>query len=175
MAEPAVEWKLTGVEEVMHNLTLLKDDLQKKSVRSAARSAANVIRDNAKWRAKTRNDPSTPTDISENVYVQYAPKLSRREGGIAMRVGVLGGAKQYVQNKSNVRKGRVGKSYATGGSSANPGGDTFYWRFLEFGTRYMGAQSFMQPAMLESIEPAQTKFAEVLNKQIDKLAAKFKK
>jgi len=169
-----LSWELHGVEELVDRLSKLTNAIQGKAVRTAGRQASNLIRDNVKWRAKQLDDPSTAESIAENVVVRYASRTAKREGGAAFRVGVLGGAKSYVKNKTNERKQRTGKQYATGGSSENPGGDTFYWRFVEFGTSNTRAQHFMMPALEESINPATDKFATVLAKEIDRALARIR-
>lgn len=80
------------------------------------------------------DDAGTDEAIWKNIAVANNARAGRKEGGIVMSVGVRGGAKSYANNAENRRKGRAGKTNATGGSKANPGGDTWYWRFLEFGT-----------------------------------------
>ena len=89
------------------------------------------------------------------------------------RVGVRGGAKKYVDDKGNRRKGRVGKSYKVGGSKGNPGGDTFYWRFLELGAPGAGiaARPFMHTAMTQNAENTTTEVARVMVREIDTLVA----
>jgi HK97 gp10 family phage protein len=54
------------------------------------------------------------------------------------------------------------------GSSGNPGGDTFYFRFLEFGTSKMAARPFIRPALSQNAQRATDVVVESLNKEIDK-------
>lgn len=75
------------------------------------------------------------------------------------RVGVLGGARNYEA----YGEFKTGKS-----ASANPGGDTFYWRFVEFGTERTAAKPFLRPAMEASIAPATEVFIQTYWKEIDK-------
>ncbi|WP_374987639.1 HK97-gp10 family putative phage morphogenesis protein, partial [Klebsiella pneumoniae] len=79
--------------------------------------------------------------------VSFSSKAFRRTGDPTFRVGVMGGARQYANTKANVRKGRAGKSYNTAGDKGNPGGDTWYWRFLEFGTEHAAARPIIRPAL----------------------------
>jgi hypothetical protein len=69
------------------------------------------------------DDPTTAEVIAKNVSVRWSSKRFNSTGDLAFRVGVLGGARQYGNTKENVRKGRVGASYKTGGDKGNPGGD----------------------------------------------------
>jgi len=55
-------------------------------------------------------------------------------------------------------------------NSLNKGGDTFYWRFLEFGTKSIKARPFMRPAMAKIASQIMPIVKNDLSKQI----AKFK-
>lgn len=106
-------------------------------MRRSLRKGANVIRDAARNNAKRFDDPDTTDRIWKNITTQSGgSRLERKLGGPAMRIGVMGGAKS--------KKG--GGTYQVGGSKENPGGDTWYWRLLEFGTSKMRAQPFLRPA-----------------------------
>src|SRR5690606_3516503 len=145
-ALPMIEVNLSGLEQVKAKLDKLPQRLAYNAMRRSLRRGANVIRDAARANAKRIDDPETREQIWENIAV--ASGGSRRErsaGGPMMRVGVLGGAKNY-RNKSG--------TYHVGGSKNNPGGDTWYWRLLEFGTSNMAAQPFMRPAAREAAVPA---------------------
>src|SRR5690606_16292460 len=149
-----------GLAEIERKLKLLPQRLGQNAMRRALRKGANVIRDAARANAKRIDDPETREQIWENIAV--ASGGSRRErsaGGPMMRVGVLGGAKNY-RNKSG--------TYHVGGSKNNPGGDTWYWRLLEFGTSNMAAQPFMRPAAREAAVPALNAIAAAMEKEVDK-------
>ena len=89
----------------------------------------------------------------------------RREGNAAgIRVGVLGGAKNYAAY-GEIVTGRSAKG--------NPGGDTFYWRFLEFGTSKMRARPFMRPAMLTKQQAAFDAVAAAVDTELTKEVAKL--
>lgn len=137
--------KLTGTDQILKNLGALPERVGRNAMRRALRKGANVIRDAARVNARRVDDTLTRENIAKNIVTQGGGrKFEKREGGPAMRVGVLGGAKSK----------RGGGTYAVGGSKANPGGDTFYWRFLEFGTSQMAARPFMRPAMNEGASKA---------------------
>lgn len=133
-------------------------------MRRALRRGANVIRDAARNNAKRFDDPETTEQIWKNVTTQGGGRrLEKQMGGPVMRVGVLGGAKQ--------KKG--GGTYAVGGSKANPGGDTWYWRLLEFGTSEMPAQPFLRPAAAEKAGAAFDAIVAAMNTELDKELAKL--
>lgn len=95
---------------------------------SAASHVANKIR--AKLRAM--DDPDTTNSIAKNVMIQHSRRYQQRTGNVMYRVGIRGGAKTAAEN------------------ALNKGGDTFYWRFLEFGTKNMPPRPFMRPSLEES-------------------------
>lgn len=150
---------VTGLDDLQRKLKLLPERIGKNAMRRALRKGANVIRDQARNNAKQFDDPQTRESIVKNITVASGGrKRERREGGVMMRVGVMGGA----------RAGR--------GNSGNPGGDTWYFRLLEFGTSQMAAQPFLRPAMYSSAAAALQKTADAMtvefNKEINKLGAK---
>lgn len=161
----ANEFQIQGLDAVLTKMRGLGPQLAAKGARTAMRKAANVVRDAAKANAEKLDDPATPLKIADNVAVQFASKTFKRTGDIMFRVGVRGGAKQYSNTGENRGKGRVGASYATGGS-------TWYWRFLEFGSSKMAARPFLRPALENNIGQATDVAVAELNKAIDRLAKK---
>ena len=128
---------IAGLDEIKRKMRAIPDKAAYNASRRALRKGANVIRDMARANAARVNDPETPENIAKNIVAKSgAKKYDRRRGGPAFRVGVLGGARDM--SKYGELKG---------GGKDNPGGDTWYWRLLEFGTSKMAAQPFMRPAM----------------------------
>jgi HK97 gp10 family phage protein len=140
--------EIEGFGEVIGKLKELKAEPRKKSTRFALRKAANVVRDAAKAGAEKVDDPKTPTNIAANVVVRADTRHLREAGELKFSVGIRGGSTSKRKNASN------------------PGGDTYYWRFLEFGTAKMAAQPFMRPAMESSIAPATDEFVKQFDKAI---------
>lgn len=175
----AVISDIVGMDEIIAKLNKLPTRLAGNAMRRSLRKGANVIRDAAKANAKRIDDPGTREAIYKNIAVYGGGRRrERRAGGPMMRVGVRGGARSYSNTRANVRKGRVGKSYATGGNSGNPGGDTWYWRLIEFGFHArdgsaVAPRPFMRPAMNENIGAAFDAIAADMPKQIDKELAKL--
>jgi HK97 gp10 family phage protein len=163
--------KITGVDTLVDRLSTLPDKVQRREARRAARAGAVVFRDAARrnFVSQKIDDPDTPENIEKNIAVRESRRQGKRAGGIAMRVGVLGGAKQYVENIRNIQAGRVGKKYRVGGSKKNPGGDTFYWRFWEFGTKKLRARPFMRPAFAQQTQAATDATALELSAGLDRL------
>lgn len=167
-----VEVKIEGLKPVLDKMHGLTPRLRAKGARSAMRKAANIVRDAALANARRINDAATAEDISKNIAVRFSSRTLKRSGDLLFRVGVQGGAKQYSNTKDNVRKRRAGKTYKTGGDKSNPGGDTFYWRFVEFGTSRARAHPFMQPALAQNVNSAIDTAAVELEKAIDKIMKK---
>lgn len=123
------QYKLDGVDKVIDELSKLSKKLQRKTAVNAARRAMVPIRDAAKANARKLDDPKTKNKIYRNIAIQQRSRMGRRIGGVVMSVGVRGCG----------RKGGTGAGW-----------DTFYWRFLEFGTARTRAKPFLRPAFGES-------------------------
>lgn len=151
---------LIGLQELQRRLKGLGNEKQlKKAARSSLRKGAAPVRKSAQDGAKRIDDPETAEMIYKNVAVRAGgARAERRVGGAMVKVGVLGGAR-------NMSKYGEFK----GGGKSNPGGDTFYWRFHEFGTSQMAARPFMQPAMSQNTSKATDLFVQDFNLQIDRM------
>lgn len=163
-----IQFSLTGVDELIATLNAVTYDTKRKGGRAALRKAAQVVRDAARRNAEALDDPNTNRKISANIVERWNGRHFKRTGDPAFRVGVLGGARQYANTRENVRKGRAGETYATGGDKGNPGGDTWYWRLQEFGTENHRAQPFMRPALESSAGPAIDAFVREYEKALDR-------
>ncbi|HAT1562385.1 HK97 gp10 family phage protein [Raoultella ornithinolytica] len=163
-----VEVNLTGLDSLLGKLDAVSQVTRDKAGRAALRKAANVIRDRARNNAARVDDPLTKEAIYKNIVVTFSSKTFRRTGDPTFRVGVMGGSRQYGNTKDNVRKGRAGKSYKTAGDKGNPGGDTWHWRFLEFGTEHMAAKPILRPAVNGVDTDVINVFAVELEKAIDR-------
>ncbi|HBC9089269.1 TPA: HK97 gp10 family phage protein [Citrobacter koseri] len=163
-----VEVNLTGLDSLLGKMDAVSEVTRNKAGRFALRKAANVIRDRARSNAARVDDPLTREAIHKNIVSSFSSRQFRRTGDLAFRVGVMGGARQYANTKANVRKGRAGAKYKTAGDKGNPGGDTWYWRFLEFGTEHAPAKPVLRPAMNGVDTTVITVFAEEMEKAIDR-------
>lgn len=158
---------ITGLDKVTGNLRRLGNPRKAKNTATrSARKSMNIVKKAAVNNAKAIDDPESDERIWKNI----ATKSSRTRGTgfVLMRVGVRGGAQKYVATKRNVRAGRAGKTYNTDGSKSNPGGDTFYWRFIELGTAYSPAQPFLRIALYNNTSNVQSKFVEVFSDEVIK-------
>ncbi|MFA6204227.1 MAG: HK97-gp10 family putative phage morphogenesis protein [Gallionella sp.] len=158
--------KIEGLDSLLGKLENLTYQTKKKGGRSALRKAAAYIRDIAKSNASRIDDPTTAEDISRNIVERWSGKLNKRTGNLGFRIGVLGGARDYSASGEI----KTGKS-----ASLNPGGDTFYWRFIEFGREGVAARPFMRPALSEHTNDATDVFVQAYEKVIDRAIKTAKK
>lgn len=168
-----IKFNIAGAEELNARLKGLSYDVRMKGGRFALRKAANVIREQAIANALRFDDPTTQEQIAKNVVVRWSSRRFKKTGDLSFRVGVLGGARQYGDTKENRRKERVGATYKTAGDKSNPGGDTWYWRFKEFGvpSRGIPARPFLRSAGETAAEKAVTAFVEAYDRALDKALA----
>lgn len=182
MAE-RVQVSLKGVGELNAKLQRLAKDMQFKGGRSALRAGALVVAAQLRANAATIDDPQTAEQISKNVAVRFSPKTFRENGNLKFRVGILGGARAPEGSKqaraTERRRNRRGNASLedlgeiAGKGSGNPGGDTFHWRFVEFGTQKAAAQPFMRQALPQSAQQATDAFTSSLDKVIDRAIKKL--
>ena len=152
------EVNVTGMKGLVDRMSKLPDKLQRKGARAAARKAMNLVRNAARATARTLDDPASPTRIWRNIATQESARGGRRIGGVVMRVGVRGGA-SYSEAKAST-------------SAGNPGGYTWYWRFLELGTRDIPRSPFLLPAMENQAQAVTDKLSQELWRELEKLTAK---
>lgn len=138
------EFKIEGLDGVLRKMRELSPKLQKKGLVAAVRKGANIVRDDARNRAKQFDDPSTPRPIWKEIVSKVNGRRGRQEGGVVMQVGIRGGARKSGDN-------------------------VFYWRFLEFGTEKMAARPFMRPALESKAEAATDAIVTELNRQLDEV------
>lgn len=149
--------KVEGLKELKDRLNYLSYDMQYKGGRFALRKAANVIRDQAKENAERIDRAETSNSIADNIAVRFGSRQTKRTGDITFRVGVLGGAK-----KSETLAGKY------------KGGDTWYWRLVEFGTEHSRANPFMRPAIEASAQRATNEFINQYNRALDRAIKRAK-
>ena len=156
-----VEIQIGGLEGVVDALKEIQNDVRIRVTRNATRAAANVIRDQARVNAKRVDDSSTTEAIYKNIVTAYGKKETQATGNMTMRVGVMGGA-----GSVRLRKNKETGVKDVNPNTSNPGGDTRYWRFVEFGTKDVKARPFLRPAMDQAGFAAFSAFAEVMSKGV---------
>ncbi len=137
---------LKGLEDALRRMENMRVGTKNKHIRKALRKAMVPIRDQAKENAKGIDDPETKERIWRNIQIQSGKVKGK--GEIKYSVGVKGGAKE----KGNKKRG--------------PGGDTFYFRFIEFGTSLVKAFPFMRLAFSQRKNEAGAIFVAELKKGI---------
>lgn len=143
--------KLTGVEELEKRLSQLEFRIGRRAASRALRKGANVIRDIARQNAQRIDDPQTKEVIAKNIVTQAASsRRQKQEKAVIMRVGVMGGAR--------LKRGDTGA----------PGGNTTYWRMVEFGTSDTKAQPFMRSAIAAGADRAISTTIAAIGPEIDK-------
>lgn len=158
--------QIEGLDEVTAKMRELSNPRkQKNAATRSARKAMTTVRKAAVANAKALDDSNSPERIWKNIAVRAS---KTKQGLVLIRVGVRGGAMSYANTTANRRKNRVGQQYATAGSKKNPGGDTFYWRFVELGTSRTAAQPFLRPALNNNLDTVQTDFIDDYKAQLDK-------
>ena len=163
--------EMTGLDEVIEKIRLLgKPKKVKNAATRSARKAMNIVKKAAIQNAKGLDDKDSSNRIWKNIITKPS---KTKDGFVMMKVGVKGGARKYPNTAPNRRKGVVGQTYETGGSSKNAGGDTWYWRFLEFGSATNNAKPFLRPALNSNIQAAEAEFKRSFSEELDKEIAKL--
>lgn len=125
--ENGVQFKIRGIDGLSKRLKGMSGNALRDASRPAVRKAMNVVKDDAIRRAMRLDRPNTPNSIYKNIALRTNWRSKSKT--MVAKVGVLGGAKE---------------NHAP---TDAPGGDTFYWRFVEFGTSRSRARPFLRPAL----------------------------
>ncbi|KQQ89925.1 hypothetical protein ASF77_23390 [Massilia sp. Leaf139] len=139
-----------GFKELAENLKKLGPRLAKNGLRAATSAGAALIRNEARNLA--------PVDTGE----------MKRDIQIKREREVRGG--ELVTASYSVYT-RGGKKSRLSGKARNVDKDSFYWKFVEFGTAKMPAQPFMRPAFDAKKVAAVEAIGEKLDERIQAHAA----
>ena len=138
---------LTGFRELAAALKQLPQRVARKHLRGSNAKGAQLVRNKARELA--------PKDTGEMVK-DIQIKRERSEG-------------DHVASHSVFV--RSGKRSRLSGRARNVDKDSFYWRFVEFGTVKMAAQPFLRPAFEAEKEAAVDAIGAELDKRIQQEAA----
>jgi HK97 gp10 family phage protein len=144
------EFKIEGLDEVTKAMASAKNQLGGLALGKAVKSGGEVIKEKAIDNAKQIDDSNSPEKIWENIALKI--RRNNKEETITAKVGVLGGAQGGRKQPST-----------------NPGGDTRYWRHIEFGTSKTPANPFMRRALSESASKVSESVVSSLKKSVSKL------
>jgi HK97 gp10 family phage protein len=146
---------VTGIPDLKAALANVHAQLKRRILRNALAAGARVVRDDARSRAPVINVASAPVRRGERkpgtvrqAIVVRTSKQARREGNVGVFVNV-----------------RPAKRGARGAKNPN---DPFYWRWLEFGTKFMQPRGFLQRAA-DRLPQALQVFIAQAGRQIEKL------
>lgn len=111
--------EIKGLKEVIKTFGKVPDGVKRRALRQGLAAGGEVYRIGAIQNAMGIDDPNTKAAIWKNIRNVYGVKRSRISRNVVQMVTVR-----------NTKRG----------------GDTFYWRFVEFGTSHSRAKPFMRPA-----------------------------
>lgn len=158
------EFELKGLEELKAALQQMPDRIRKRAVGKALRAAGRLVRDEARVRTPVLSEPAKnrrPGVLKRAIAVRRS-KLAARQRMVGVFINVRPLQSVLSGTKSATRKSALGK---VGASNPN---DTFYWRFVEFGTRKMRAQPFLAAAARKLPQAADV-FIRVAGDEINRL------
>jgi len=153
--------EIKGLQELGETLLKFGDKMATRHLHAATKAAAELLRKAVVARAPVSiagNHGNPPGTLRDSIVVlrrKGAPLTSRYS------VGVRKIKLKYALNKLNKRLRRAGLAYFRDDA-------TFYWRFIEFGTKHAKAHPFMQPAFERSKFDAIDKFSQVLAAGVDR-------
>lgn len=163
-----IRFDVSGLDGIKQKMAGMKFEMNAKGGRFALRRAAKELVKQAQENARRIDDPVTAESISKNIVERWNNREFKRNQRLAFRVGVLGGARDPVgARRRATRSDRPQRE-----SSENPGGVTFHWRFLEFGTSTMRAQPIFRPVAQQAGQRAVDVFARELNAALDRAIKK---
>jgi len=113
---------VSGLSELTRTLEGMAANVQRNALRRAVSSGAAIIRNEAKERAPVRTG-----EMRRDIQMKRERTADAQIATYAV----------YV---------RSGKKSRLAGKARNVERDSFYWRFVEFGTSKQAAQPFMRPA-----------------------------
>lgn len=145
--------RLTGFKELAEQLKELGPRVARNSLRRAASAGATIIKDEARNLAPVDTD-----EMRRDIMVKR--ERENRDGGLMASYSV------FV---------RSGKKSRLAGKRRNVQRDSYYWRFVEFGTSKMAAQPFLVPAFDMRKEDAIAAIGKSLREGIEKAAREGKK
>ena len=152
--------KVHGLQELSQTLMKLPAELEKRVIMGALRAAAQTIRKEAIVRAPVLQIPDPRRragTLKKNISVR------RVKGETAVYVGVFGASRKKI----------AAFKASGGGKGANNPDDPYYWRWVEFGTKFQPARPFLRPAFEAKKYEALRKFEEYMKKRLAKEAQKL--
>jgi HK97 gp10 family phage protein len=143
---------LTGFKELAAALRELPQRVAKNGLRAAVGAGAAVIRKEARLRA-----PKDSGEMTKDIQIKRERGAAGGDTFVARySVFVLSGKKSRLKGKKrNIQR------------------DSYYWKFVEFGTSKMAAQPFLRPSFETQKEEAVKAIGEKLDQRIQAAAAEL--
>ena len=140
---------VTGLAELEKRMLAFPDKIARNIIARALSKGAAIIRDEARQIA-----PRDTGEMARDIMIKKA-RTERGSSLLTFQVFV-----------------RTGKKSRLAGKKRNVSRDSFYWRFVEFGTAKMAAKPFMRPAFERMKVQAVEAIRDSLADNIEKEAAK---
>jgi HK97 gp10 family phage protein len=172
--------KIEGADRLEKRMRALPADVRFKGARFAGRRSAVVIQKALVSQVSRHDDPRTPENMAANAVIRFSNRYAKATGDPMFRVGFLGGARATSRDAERSRRRRAASGVQSleslgeiqGKGAGNPGGDTWYWRLVNFGTKRFEGKEFTDKAIDISVGPATDTFAVQLGKWIDRWTVK---
>lgn len=160
--------KVEGLSDLKAALGDIAPQLRKKVILSALRKAARIPLLAAKQAVPVMGSelaskvPYRTAGLLKSRLMVRTSKAARSAGnlGVFINVKPAAGAKYKTTRSGGAVVSRRLKSFSQRGAYSKY--DPFYWRFVEFGTKKMGARKFIQPAAETLPQALQVFMAEVI-------------
>jgi HK97 gp10 family phage protein len=148
---------VTGLKELREKYEKISIDMRKKVTFQMALAGASVVKREAKQIAQAKGLKKSGALIA-NIVTKREKQV--KKGVTQYNVGVRHG--KNLTGKKVIKYLAVSKR--TGRIITKRKNDPFYWRFLEFGTKYITPKKFIEPAL----ESKQQAVIDAMSKTLDK-------
>lgn len=158
--------QVRGLDQLLKNMEQLPRELVSKNgglVRSALFKATKRVREEARKRA-----PRDTGNLSRNVIAVRDKNPQANGASERFMITVRGKRWTKKAKEKAVRK-------SSGKIDYRRSGDAFYWRWVEFGTRFVRAQPFLRPAFEGEKEAALEDFKSSLATGITRVVRKMRR
>lgn len=149
-----IEAKVTGIPDLREALRSIVPKLRVRALRNALAAGARVVQSSARAATPVISASALPVRLGYRKPGTVRKAISVRTSKEARKAGNVGvfvnvkpakGARFKTTTSSvlglKVRTKRLTRASQRGAKSPN---DPFYWRFLAFGTRHMGARNLLE-------------------------------
>ena len=156
--------KLRGADEIVAALTSLPAQFVSKNGGPVRKNLHKVAKDMQKTARALAPKQAKLLEASIKVVRDRNP--ARTDNASERYVlGVFGGnTRRYANSTRNRRIGRVGKTYTII--------NAYYWRFQEFGTKYIEAKRYLRRAFIRHARTGIFSIMEGLRTDLDRIASK---